>query len=327
VPRIWMESTRSPLGERITGMKRFVDQQRRDALAAGTPAGSKTINDLEGEFAILIDLETETSQVEAEAFNRTHEITAGIPVHIPGFPELARRIQSYADLCGRGDILAALHGNAPPPVVRPAPVDLTMIERKLDLHGITEQNKRDAIIDNLSNLPAGPEIERYIASPMFDDPTTDFEQVLRQLANPGMVGGALSCLREAERLHLAGFKVLFEDQGPGARKSDPDYWDVDVAAIDPVSSDVARAIAVKRIRFFDGRDPGDNKALRNNLNEARGQLANFPRAKEKWVVIHVGTATAKDLTTSVTDLLKDFRASNPDYKVRVLLADGTEDTD
>jgi Domain of unknown function (DUF4157) len=326
VPRIWMESTRSPLGMRISDMRRFVDRQHQAALATGVPVGGTTVGDLETELKILTDLENETSQVEAEAFNRTHDISVGVPAHIPGFRELAARIQSYADMCGRSDILAAL-ATSPPPHIRPAPVDLAVVMRKLDLHGIKEQNKRDAIIENLNNLPAGPEIEGYIASPMFDDLSTNFEQVLRQLANPGMVGAALSCLKEAEQLHLKGFKVRFEEKGPGARKSDPDYWDVDVASIAPSTGDVLRAIAVKRIRFFDRRDPGDNQTLRDNLNEARAQLRNFPMAKEKWVVIHVGTATAKDLTTSVADLLKDFRTNNPDYKVRVLLSDGTEDTD
>jgi hypothetical protein len=88
-----------------------------------------------------------------------------------------------------------------------------------------------------------------------------------------------------------------------------------------------RAVAVKRIRFFDSRDPGDNRTLRVNLNAARQQLSNFPHGREKWIVIHVDTATATDLTTGVADLLKDFRTSNPGYKVRVLLSDGTEDTD
>ena len=241
------------------------------------------------------------------AFRATRPITSAF--YSPGLPSLAAQIAAYAARCGRADLGAAEAANRPPPIARPVPIADAAVRTELVRFGVKPPQR---VIDNLTALPAGPEIERIIVSGIFSA-SPNYDVVLSQLMVPSQIASTLTCLLEGERIHNAGFSVWFEIKGPG-RVGGPNYFDVDVAAVDVATGTIEEALAVKRFRGLD--------ALEDNLGDAGGQLRNVAGAKERWAVMHVGFGSSAELHRDYIDVVHAFQRVYPGIRIRIFYPGG-----
>jgi hypothetical protein len=110
-----------------------------------------------------------------------------------------------------------------------------------------ESLKQD-IMWNLAD-PGNADLVEFVIGGRFESRTENFEAVLRQLANPGMVPAVRMTFKEAAKLLASGAHVVFEPpKPPNAPKAD-----LDLATVAGSFHDVTRA-ELESERYREARD-------------------------------------------------------------------------